>query len=121
MANTPRNARPTADGVDPLVPVQNPKTLGQDPKPEAQNEAAEGASALTVNELSPNLTKEDDSKALPGNGATDETQLVTVKTKEPMLLMDPYSAKHIGAEPVEVPVTSFINDELAEGGRLERA
>jgi len=121
MANSPRNARPTADGVDPLIPVQDPKTLGQEPKPEAENEAADGASALTVNELSPNLTKQDDSKALPGNGATDETQVVTVKTKEPMLLMDPYSGSHVGSEPVEVPVTSWVNDELAEGGRLEKA
>jgi len=116
-------ATPVAPGVDPVtpVPIQDPQTLGQTTDPVADAPAATDAEGVKVNDQSPNLTKEDDSKALPGNGSTDETQFVKVKTKEHIVLMDPFSAKHIDIEGAEVPVTSFINDELAEGGRLEKA
>lgn len=128
MAKLP-TARPTADGVDPITPVpqgdgttkqQNPKTLGQETQELRQGEPA-ADDALTLNDQSPNLTKEDDTKPLPGNGETAETKMVTVKTKGAYLLMDPFSGYHVDEDGNEVPVTSFINDELAEGGRLEKA
>lgn len=108
MANTPRSATPVAPGVDPI----EPRPVKATPAP---------APTETQNDKSAVLNKEDDSKALPGNGATDETQTVKVKTKEDITLMDPFSAKHIDINGATVPVTSFINDELEEGGRLEKA
>lgn len=122
--------RPVAPGVDPATPerrpdapegdgvtkTQNPETLHQEPAP-----AAPDANPVIQNDQSPVLNKEDDPRPLTGNGSTVETEMVKVKTKEAIILMDPFSAKHIDQNGVEVPVTSFINDELAEGGRLERA
>jgi hypothetical protein len=131
MAKTP-NARPTADGVDPITPVpegdgvtktQNPETLAQTtPDTAPASDAAPVEGAKTLNEQSPNLTKEDDTKPLPGNGSEVETTMITVKTKDKnVILMDPFSGYHVEHDAVEVPVTSWINDELAEGGRLEKA
>jgi len=123
--NTPgAGATPVAPSVDPLTPVptQDPETLGQTTTvADPVLDAPATADPVVLNDQSPNLTKQDDSKPLPGNGATDETQMVTVKTKEHITLMDPFSAKHIDITGATVPVTSFINDELAEGGRLEKA
>lgn len=112
MANNPtRNARPTAPGVDPITPTPDA------PAPEAT--AAPNESFTSAAEA----TKPTSPPPPAGNGATAELEMVTVRTKDPIILMDPYSARHIDNrdEGTEVPVTSFINDELAEGGRLEKA
>jgi hypothetical protein len=106
MSNKPTSSRSAAPGVDPA--------------PHAADTAQPDPSPALVNDASPNLTKADDPKALPGNGATAEVEMVKVRTKEDSILMDPYSARHIDREGGEVPVTTFINDELAEGGRLEK-
>jgi hypothetical protein len=130
------SGRPVAPGVDPITPVQpqpqdttrtqDAATLGQDndaAKRIAQEDrpAAPDANPVVLNDQSPNLTKDDGERPLSGAGATPEVEMVKVKTKGDYMLMDPYSTKSIDKDGAEVPVTSFINDELAEGGRLEKA
>ena len=109
MANTPRAATPTAPGVDPITP-----------KPEADPAPIE---SFTSTPKAHEATKPTTPPPPAGNGATAELEMVTVRTKTPILLMDPFTARHIDnrKEGTEVPVSSFINDELAEGGRLEKA
>jgi len=108
MARSPvPSGRPVAPGVDPAEHV-----------PEAPAETQ----PVVLNDEAPVNTKDTSAeRALPGNGDTAEVKTVTVRTKVG-LLMDPYSARHVDdrAEGTEVPVTTFITEELAEGGRLER-
>jgi len=115
MANNPtRNARPTAPGVDPITPAPDaPDTSAAAPNESFTSDAPKASDA----------TKPTSPPPPAGNGATAELEMVTVRTKDAIILMDPYSARHIDNrdEGTEVPMTSFINDELAEGGRLEKA
>lgn len=126
MSKVP-SGRPVAPGVDPIAHVpdkgdnvtktQNPETLNQQGAP-----AATDANPVVLNDDAPVNNKDRETeRALPGNGETADPKKITVRTKIG-LLMDPYSARHIddSAEGTEVPVTTFITDELAEGGRLER-
>lgn len=118
MSKTP-SGRATAPGVDPATPGPTPDANAAPAAPAATSAPNESFTSAKASEA----TKPSAPPPPAGNGASAELEMIRVRTKDAVILMDPFSAKHIDnrKDGVEVPVTSFINDELAEGGRLEKA
>lgn len=113
-----QNARPTADGVDPIQPE---RTNNDSFTSDATRPVNPSPAPAPTPAAEPERTGEAGVDfAVPGNDPST-VEKITVKTTGEFNLMDPWTGSHIGAgEEVEVVKSQFIADKL-ESGELEEA